>query len=146
MNITESNQTAASSHVDVLEVDDDLWGFFGVPAGDKMFRAWLVRDGVTVGYAHGRYGKDEFGISTDSIVDMHDVETRGGNKNQGVMKSLTNLLKAHYGVDQLQHSGGYTEDGKAFFSKYCYRPENADEPKVFGACNFVHDWDERYAM
>lgn len=134
------------SSVDVLEVDETRRDAFGRTTGDMMFRAWLVRDGVTVGYAHGCHGKDEFGVATGLVVDMHDVETREGYRNQGVMKSLTKLLKAHYSVDQLQHSGGYTKDGAAFFAQYCHRPDNAAEPDFFGVCNFVHDWEKRYAM
>lgn len=122
-----------------LEVQED--SLFCKNEGEHNFRIWLKSDDVVTGYIQGRFRPDHYTGSDDMIVDVFSVETRERYRGQGLSKKLLEMVKAHYGVTALYHSGGFTADGAAAIAKYLTRPEGFGDPTTFKQMGFVMDWD-----
>ena len=82
-------------------------------------------------------------------VVMADIETRPEYQHRGHAKRLLAILSEAYGVDRLEHNGGFTADGYTFISKYLHRPQASGEAKItfpeYTSTNpfsFVEDWDK----
>lgn len=116
-----------------------------------FYNAWLIRDEVTVGLLYCRYlehaipPKSHQHTGHDAGLSSRYFETRVGYRNQGVATKLIELVKLHFGVDKMEHSGAFTPMGYASISKKLTAPqwyEDTGEPE-YRQMFFVSDWDKR---
>lgn len=128
-----------TSSIYELDVREDHGGW---RKDDLGFWIFLLEDGVPVAYMNGRYGFSDFDKDS-KVVALQSIEVRPGYRNQGLSKKLMEMVKTHFNVDSLEHSGGYTPDGAVFVAKYCVRPDGADEPRSYRPMKFIEDWDRK---
>lgn len=107
------------------------------------YKAWLFVDGKAVAYARLM----EQGSYNDYVC-VCDIETREGYRSQGYAKKLLSMASAEMGK-KMATTGSFTPEGfQAFYGKLHQLKgygEGYDHP-TFNSMNFVHDWEELYAM
>lgn len=102
--------------------------------------AWLIENGVTIGYISFITGGSE-------IPMLADIEIREEYRSKGYSKYLITTVEEFLG-EKLYTSGSYTPLGYERLSRTL---TNADPTKVvtgptFRDQNFVADWDQRWRL
>ncbi len=106
----------------------------------EIFLAWLSVNETTVGFFKGSV--------ENGHVYIWDIETREGHRNLGYSKMLIAEIIVHFGVEEIEHGGGYTPEGFNYvrhqFARRHGYPEETQA--TYDAMGFVHDWEERLAV
>lgn len=129
-------QSVYHGHVENIQLI--VTGQDGFRPDPNLYHAWLSADGVMVAYMYG--------IHHHGVVELWDIETREGYRNNGYATAIIEKVTEHYDVDEVIHDGGFTPDGFNFVRHLVTRPKNADVldgARYGNNAKFVHDWDRR---
>lgn len=104
---------------------------------DGGLKYWLCLNGKPVSFAkvydHSR--------SSGTVIELCDIETREGYKNQGYATKLLQSIAEGHQVSAVVHSGGYTPDGFNFIASKLQREGEPAKGASYRAMSFVYDWD-----